>query len=156
MPRHNDTIKPQPYGLKLKSSETHSLSLVGFIRKQRCDGIAAALGLQERVRIAEGVLERACRAFSKGFFIVKYDLGHKPTKSQVFAQKICYIAFNDWDFPIEVISSSALEHLADEALRRFPEECDVRFRQRAIGRVRVFQRACGRQSGAAGVRYEGD
>lgn len=71
-----------------------------------------------------------------------YDLGHKPTKSQVFAQKICYIAVNDWGFPIEVISPSALEHLADEALRRFPEACDVRFRKMAIGRVLVFQRRC--------------
>ena len=69
----------------------------------------------------------------------KYDLGRKPTKSQVFAQKICYIAINDWGFPLEVISPSALEHLADEALRRFPEECDARFRKMAIGRVRVFQ-----------------
>lgn len=56
---------------------------------------------------------------------MKYDLGHKLTKSQVFAQKICYIAANDWGFPIEVISPSALEHLADEALRRFPEACDA-------------------------------
>lgn len=72
-----------------------------------------------------------------------YDLGQKPTKSQVFAQKICYIAVSDWGFPIEVISPSALEHLADEALRRFPEECDARFRGMAIGRVRVFQRSCG-------------
>ena len=73
---------------------------------------------------------------------MKYDLGHKPTKSQVFAQKICYLAVSDWGFPIEVISPSALEHLADEALRRFPKECDARFRQMAIGRVRVFQQKC--------------
>ena len=80
--------------------------------------------------------------FSKGMFIVNYDLGHKPTKSQVFAQKIFYIAVSDWGFPIEVISPSALEHLADEALRRFPEACDAGFRRLAIGRVRVFQRKC--------------
>lgn len=86
-------------------------------------------------------MQGAYRAFSKGIFTVKYDLGHKPTKSQVFAQKICYIAINDWGFPIEVISLSALEHLADEALRRFPEEYDARFRQMAIGRVRVFKGA---------------
>ena len=73
---------------------------------------------------------------------MKYDLGHKPTKSQVFAQKICYIAVSDWGFPIEVISLSALEHLADEALQRFPKACDARFRRMAIGRVRVFQRRC--------------
>ena len=73
---------------------------------------------------------------------MKYDLGHKPTKSQVFAQEICYIAVNGWGFPIEVISLSVLEHLTDEALRRFPEECDARFRKMAIGRVRVFQRSC--------------
>ena len=74
-----------------------------------------------------------------------YAVGHKPTKSQVFAQKICYIAVNDWGFPIEALSPSGLEHLADAALRRFPKECDVRFRKMAIGRVRVFQRACERQ-----------
>ena len=73
---------------------------------------------------------------------MKYDLGHKPSKSQVFAQKICYIAVSDWGFPMEAISLSAFEHLADEALRWFPEECDVRFQQMAIGRVRVFQRNC--------------
>ena len=73
---------------------------------------------------------------------MNYDLGRKPTKSQVFAQKICYIAVRDWGFPIEVISPSALEHLADEARRRFPKECDARFQQMAIGRVRVFQRRC--------------
>ena len=83
-----------------------------------------------------------CKRCSKGIFIVNYDLGRKPTKSQVFAQKICYIAVSDWGFPIEGISPSALEHLADEALRRFPVECDAGFRQMAIGRVRVFQRKC--------------
>ena len=74
-----------------------------------------------------------------------YAVGHKPTKSQVFAQKICYIALNDWGFPVEALSPSGLEHLADETLRRFSEECDARFRKMAIGRVRVFQRACERQ-----------
>ena len=88
---------------------------------------------------------RGLSAFLKGIFTVKYELGRKPTKSQVFAQKICYIAVSDWDFPIEVISPSALEHLADEARRRFPKACDARFRQMAIGRVRVFQRSCKRQ-----------
>ena len=91
----------------------------------------------------------ARQGFGKGLlwesqkdFSVDYDLGHKPSKSQVFAQKICYIAVNDWGFPIEVLSPSALEHLADEALQQFPEECDTRFRGMAIGRVRVFQRRC--------------
>ena len=71
-----------------------------------------------------------------------YAVGHKPTKSQVFAQKICYIALNDLGFPIEALSPSGLEYLADEALQRFPKECDARFRKMAIGRVRVFQRDC--------------
>ena len=74
-----------------------------------------------------------------------YAVGHKPTKSQVFAQKICYIALNDSGFPIEALSPSGLEYLADAALRRFPKACDARFRKMAIGRVRVFQRACERQ-----------
>ena len=74
-----------------------------------------------------------------------YAVGHKPTKSQVFAQKICYIALKDWGFPIEALSPSGLEYLADEALWRFPKVCDALFRKMAIGRVRVFQRACERQ-----------
>ena len=53
-----------------------------------------------------------------------YDLGPKPTKSQIFAQKIYLIAVNDQGFAIEAISPVDLEHLADEALRRFPKECD--------------------------------
>ena len=76
-----------------------------------------------------------------------YDVGRKPTKSQVFAQRICQIAFNDWGFPIEALSENGLEHLADEALRRYPDECDARFRKMAIGRVLVFQRSCGRSGG---------
>ena len=73
-----------------------------------------------------------------------YDVRHKPTKSQVFAQLICYVAIHEWDLEIESLSESRLEHMADEALLRFPEECDVRFRRLAIGRVRVFQRSCER------------
>ena len=73
-----------------------------------------------------------------------YDLGHKPTKSQVFAQRICYVAIHEWGLEIESLSENQLEHMADEALLRFPEECDARFRKMAIGRVRVFQRSCER------------
>ena len=68
-----------------------------------------------------------------------YNVEHKPTKSQVFAQKICYIALNDWGFPIKALSPSGLEHLADEALRRFPKECDARFRKMAIGVFECFR-----------------
>ena len=74
-----------------------------------------------------------------------YNVERKPTKSQVFAQKIYYIAVEDWGFPVKALSLSGLEHLADEALQRFPKECDARFRKMAIGRVRVFQRVCERQ-----------
>ena len=95
------------------------------------------MGANENQTFCKGLIGHSQKDFS-----VKYDLGHKPTKSQVFAHKICYIAVSEWGFPIEVISPSALEHLADEALRRFPKECDVRFRKMAIGRVQVFQRRC--------------
>ena len=49
-----------------------------------------------------------------------YDLGPKPTKSQIFAQKIYLIAVNDRGFTIKAIPPVDLERLADEALRRFP------------------------------------
>ncbi len=76
--------------------------------------------------------------------MVVYDLGPKPTKSQIFAQKIYLTAVNDRGFAIEAISPVDLEYLADEALRRFPKECDARFRRTAIGHIRAFQRTCGK------------
>lgn len=69
-----------------------------------------------------------------------YDVGNKPNKSQMFAQQICRIALTEWDTPIERLTEKALELLADNALQRFPEVCDGRFRNLAIGRVRVLQR----------------
>ena len=73
-----------------------------------------------------------------------YDLGHKPSKSQIFAQKIYQIAINDRDLAIELISSVDLENLADEALRWFPKKCDARFRRTAIEHIRAFQSVCGK------------
>ena len=69
-----------------------------------------------------------------------YDVGRKPTKIHLFAQRICQIAFKDWGFPVEALSENGFEYLADESLQRFPEECDARFRKMAIGHVKVFQR----------------
>lgn len=78
------------------------------------------------------------------FFQVNPHVGRKPIKSQVFAQRICQIALTDWGFPIKALSDSenGLEHLADEALRRYLDECDAKFRKMAIRRVLVFQRSC--------------
>ncbi len=73
-----------------------------------------------------------------------YDLGHKPSKSQIFAQKIYQIAVNDQDLTVESISPMDLENLADEALRRFRKKCDARFRRMAIEHIRVFQNVCGK------------
>ncbi len=73
-----------------------------------------------------------------------YDLGHKPTKGQISAQKIYLIAVNERGFAIETISPVDLEHLADEALRRFPKKCDARFRRKAIEHIKAFQRVCGK------------
>lgn len=68
-----------------------------------------------------------------------YDFGYKPSKSQIFAQKIYQIAVNDQGLTLESISLMYLENLADEALRQFPKECDVRFRESAIEHIRTFQ-----------------
>ncbi len=68
-----------------------------------------------------------------------YELGHKPTKSQMFARQICYIALSEWDVPIERLSQRSIELIADNALQRFPLMCDERYRNLAIGRVRVLQ-----------------
>lgn len=68
-----------------------------------------------------------------------YDLGHKPSNSQIFAQKIYQIAVNDRDLAVESISSVDLENLAAEAIRRFPKKCDARFQQTAIDHIRAFQ-----------------
>ena len=69
-----------------------------------------------------------------------YDLQHKTNKSQIFAQQICRIALTEWAVPIERLSEKVLELLTDNAQQRFPEMCDVQFRNIAIARVRVLQR----------------
>ena len=71
-----------------------------------------------------------------------YDLGHKPSKSQVFAQKIYQIAVNDRNLAVESISPVDLNNLAAEAIRRFPKKCDARFWQTAIDHIRAFQNVC--------------
>ena len=69
-----------------------------------------------------------------------YDVRQKPTRSQAFARVICHIAVKERGLSIETLSGSEIEDIADDALLRYPKICDERFRQRAIGRVRVFQR----------------
>ena len=77
-----------------------------------------------------------------------YEVGRKPTKSQAYARVICHIAVKERGLSIEVsLSETDIERLADDALRRYPKICDARFRKMAIGRVRVFQRSCGRRCG---------
>ena len=71
-----------------------------------------------------------------------YEVGRKPTKSQAYARVICHIAGKERGLSIEVsLSETEIERLADDALRRYPKICDVRFRRMAVGRVRVFQRS---------------
>ena len=68
-----------------------------------------------------------------------YEVGRKPTKSQVFARVICHIAVKERGLSIEAsLSETELERLADDALRRYPKICDARFRRLAIGCVWVF------------------
>ena len=74
-----------------------------------------------------------------------YDIGRKPKKSEAFARVICHIAVKKRGLSIEVLSELEIERIADESLLRYPRICDERFRQRAIGRIRVFQRSCGRE-----------
>lgn len=69
-----------------------------------------------------------------------YDIGRKPKKSEAFARVICHIAVKERGLSINALSGAEIEGIADDALRRYPKICDVRFRQRAIGRVRLFQR----------------
>ena len=71
-----------------------------------------------------------------------YEIGRKPKKSEAFARVICHIAVKERGLSIETLSESEIEDIADDALLRYPKICDVRFRQRAIGRVRMFQRSC--------------
>ena len=75
-----------------------------------------------------------------------YEIGRKPKKSEAFARVICHIAVKERGLSIESLSESELEGIADDALRMYPKICDVRFRKMAIGRVRVFQRSCGRKT----------
>ena len=72
-----------------------------------------------------------------------YEIGRKPKKSEAFARVICHIAVKERGLSIETLSGSEIESIADDALRRYPKICDERFRHRAIGRIRVFQRSCG-------------
>ena len=74
-----------------------------------------------------------------------YEIGRKPKKSEAFARVICHIAVKERGLSIETLSGSEIEDIADDALLRYPKICDVRFRKMAIGRVRVFQRSCGRE-----------
>ena len=71
-----------------------------------------------------------------------YEIGRKPKKSEAFARVICHIAVKERGLSIEVLSETEIEGIADDALRWYPKICDERFRQMAIGRVRLFQRSC--------------
>ena len=73
-----------------------------------------------------------------------YEVGRKPTKSQAYARVICHIAVKEEGLSIETLSGAEIEDIADDALRRYPKICDAQFRRLAIGRVRLFQRSCGR------------
>ena len=74
-----------------------------------------------------------------------HNLQRTPSKSQAFARQICFIAETEWNTAAENLSEREVGRLADEALRRFPGTCDIRFRKMAIGRLKAFQRFCKRQ-----------
>ena len=74
-----------------------------------------------------------------------YDIGRKPKKSEAFARVICHIAVKERGLLIEALSETEIESIADDALLWYPKICDARFRRMANGRVRVFQRSCGRK-----------
>lgn len=67
-----------------------------------------------------------------------YEVGRKPKRREAFARVICHIAVKERGLSIEDLSESEIEGIADDALRWYPKICDARFRQMAIGRVRVF------------------
>ena len=67
------------------------------------------------------------------------NMRHTHPKSQAFARQVCNIAEIDWNLSIEELNEVVLERLADEALLRFPEVCDVRFRGTAIKEILKFQ-----------------
>ena len=62
-----------------------------------------------------------------------------PKKSQVFAQLLMKTAIVDWGIQPEALSESTLEALADYVTEKFPQQCDARFRNRAIARVKLMQ-----------------
>ena len=68
------------------------------------------------------------------------NIRHTHPKSQALAWQICHIAEIDWDTPITKLTEPMLEQLADEALQRFPDLCDSRFRETAIKHILEFQR----------------
>ena len=68
----------------------------------------------------------------------------KPTRSQAYVRVIFHIAVKVRGLSIEALSGTEIPCLADDSLLRYPKNCDARFRNMAIGRVRVFQRSCGR------------
>ena len=67
------------------------------------------------------------------------NMRHTHPKSQAFARQICHIAFTIFHLSIEELTEPLLEQLADEALQRFPDLCDSRFRETAIKHILEFQ-----------------
>ena len=74
----------------------------------------------------------------RSLFLSVFWQEHRPCPRETFARKICKIAWN-WGLQPEALSASCLEDLADYAMKTFPEECDARFREQAIARVKFMQ-----------------
>ena len=74
------------------------------------------------------------------------SVSKRHSKSQVFARCIVDLAVSDHNLPVTSITPDTLSSLADEALSRHPDVCDMRFRGMAMCRILVYQRYCHRQS----------
>ena len=76
------------------------------------------------------------------------------SKSQVFARCIVDLAFSEYGLSVLAITGDMLALLADEALSRFSDVCDVRFRGMAMCRILCYQRYCKRQAVARRLELE--
>ena len=67
------------------------------------------------------------------------------TRSQIFARCIVDLAFSEYGLSALEITPNMFSSLSDMALLRYPDACDVHFREMAVGRILCYQRYCRRQ-----------
>lgn len=68
------------------------------------------------------------------------------SRSQIFARCICDVAFSEYGLSVLEITPNMFSSLSDTAVLRYPDVCDVRFRDMAVGRILCYQRYCKRQA----------